>query len=155
MNIIEKINYFADNSSKIKFLRQNYVNIQKLSDEIKRYICKALNDKNLPIFMAQDLRHLVINLNKGLKLVNKKIEFVSIKDRFKKFDKITDVEFSEVMTNLCEYMTIAKYLQESYSILNYLAVTLELHEMQINNESAESVFNDAILEVLIQAKKGL
>jgi hypothetical protein len=146
MNISDRINYFADNLN-LKFIKVNYIKLSKLEEEIRRYVKKSIKDNCLPDFTSQDLRILCIRINKLHKVVNKKIEFVSLDKRIRELSKNC---LSAELNDIVEYIKIAEYLQRVYSMLNFLEMNLNLLEAKINNEKllADEKFNDEIIDTI-------
>lgn len=146
MNISDRINYFADNLN-LKFIKVNYVKLSILEQDIRRYVKRAIKDNCLPDFTSQDLRLLCIRINKLHKVVNKKIEFVSLDKRLRELSKNS---LSAELNDIVEYIKIAEYLQRVYSMLNFLEMNLNLLEAKINNEKllADEKFNDEIIDTI-------
>lgn len=146
MNIQEKINYYADNMN-LRFIKANYIKLSKVEEEIRRYVKKAIKDNCLPDFNSQDLRLLCIRINKLHKVVNKKIEFVSLDKRLRELSKNS---LSAELNGIIEYIKIAEYMQRVYSMLNFLEMNLNLLEAKINNEKllADEKFNDEIIDTI-------
>lgn len=146
MNIKEKINYYADNMN-LRFVKANYIKLSILEQEVRRYVKKSIKNNCLPDFTSQDLRLLCIKLGKIHKTVNKKIEFISLKDRLKKDESKTI--FTE-LNDIIEYIKVADYVQRVYSLLNFLEINLDLLEVKINNEKllADEKFNDEVIATI-------
>ena len=73
MNTQEKIQYYKEKMS-VKFALDNYINIAKLADEIRRYIKKNAIEKKIA-FNSSDVRGLVMAIGKVHKSINKQIYF--------------------------------------------------------------------------------
>lgn len=149
MNIQEKIQHYRNNLD-LNLAKKDFPKLVKLEEEIRRNVKKALRHDGDIFFTSCDLRGLVLQIGKVLKAVNKRIEFVSIADRFQKHKLITDKEFADEMQIICDYIVVARELQATYSLLNYLAITLDLHEMQNRQEieKDEQIFNDELLQAV-------
>ena len=146
MNIQEKINYYADNMN-LRFVKANYIRLSILEQEVRRYVKKSIKNNCLPDFTSQDLRILCIRINKLHKVVNKKIEFVSLDKRLRELSKNS---LSAELNDIIEYIKIAEYMQRVYSLLNFLEMNLNLLEAKINNEKllADEKFNDEIIDTI-------
>jgi hypothetical protein len=90
---------------------------------------------------------LCIRINKIHKVVNKKIEFVSLDKRLRELSKNS---LSAELNDIVEYIKIAEYMQRVYSLLNFLEMNLNLLEAKINNEKllADEKFNDEIIDTI-------
>ena len=83
MNTQEKLNYFTSNMS-LPFFLKNYVKLELLDKDIRRYIKRELKgEKNLQ-FTSQDLRSYVLALEKVHKVLNKKISFTEFNKHLEK-----------------------------------------------------------------------
>ena len=87
MNIQERIKYYTDNMS-LSFFIKSTAKLEILEKDVRRLIKKELKGEKVVQFTSQDLRSLVIALEKVHKLLNKKISFYE-------FDKLLEKKIQE------------------------------------------------------------
>lgn len=149
MNIKEKIYYFADNFS-IDFLKTNYIKLDLLEQEIRRYIKRGIKENKLPEISSNDLRHFIINLTKVHKKTNQKIEFANFKKSIFDIKNLTNEAFDKRLNDYIELIIVAGYLQKIYSAVNFLEFNLSFLETKLKNQKEQSdlEFNQEALEVI-------
>jgi hypothetical protein len=151
MNIQERINYYAEKLS-IPFFIKSTVKLEKLDDEIKRYIKRDPDEKSELQFTSQDLRKYVIGLEKVHKAFNKRLNFVEIQKRLEKYDIITNEIYEKEIVSDKEYMNALNLCQSLLIRTNYWATTVYLIERKhecVKKESDE-IFNHEILSGLLE-----
>jgi len=151
LNIQERIQKFRHELN-LTTAKRDYVKLVKLEQDIRRFVKKVLRHEGEAGFTSTDLRGLVLQIGKVLSAINKRIEFCHLNERFKKYKIVTDKEFAVEMNTLIEYINTARELQATYSLINYLAVVLDLHETRERQlvENDEQEFNDEILSAITQ-----
>ena len=134
MNTQEKLNYFTSNMS-LPFFLKNYVKLELLDKDIRRYIKRELKgEKNLQ-FTSQDLRSYVLSLEKVHKVLNKKISFTEFNKHLeKRYNKVDSKILREETKNLSQYINGARICQMLLSVNNYWASVVRMVECQYEQE---------------------
>ena len=152
MNTQEKLNYFTSNMS-LPFFLKNYVKLELLDKDIRRYIKRELKgEKNLQ-FTSQDLRSYVLALEKVHKVLNKKISFTEFNKHLeKRYNKVDSKILREETKNLSQYINGARICQMLLSVNNYWASVVRMVECQYEQEkeASDEVFNHEILSALLE-----
>ena len=146
MNTQEKIQYYKEKMS-VKFALDNYINIAKLADEIRRYIKKNAIEKKIA-FNSSDVRGFVMAIGKVHKSINKQIDFAEQEKRLKKYDCINDDAFSDYTNDFLQRAACLRDLQSSYSILNYCAMILKWQEIQNTKQNNDLLFNQELIKTV-------
>lgn len=152
MNIQEKIKYYTDNMS-LSFFIKSTAKLEILEKDVRRLIKKELKGEKVVQFTSQDLRSLVIALEKVHKLLNKKISFYEFDKLLeKKYKKVDAKILTQETHNLAQYINGARICQMLLSTNNYWAAILRMIEMQYQQEKEESddIFNHAIITGLLE-----
>ncbi|MCQ2975160.1 MAG: hypothetical protein MJ211_10190 [Bacteroidales bacterium] len=152
MDIREKIEYISS-SLNINFAIKNYIKIEQLEKEVRRYLKRELNNEKNIRFDSSDLRQLCMSLEKVHKSLNKKISFVEFQKKFNKYDKITGKELWEETKKLAHYLLAVKEIQKMVSVFNYHATVCYLIELQHERIKKEDDYalEHAIYEALVDS----
>lgn len=147
MSVAEKLNYYIENFN-IKTGLARHGQLDILASDIARYIKKELKNKTKKPtlqFTSQQLRALVLKIDKVLKQSNKIILFVKQRDLLEKrilsakklIQKETDQEkinkirsqiFIDHTNHIAKFIELSKNLQKAFSLFNYYALEVEIIE---------------------------
>ena len=152
MNISEKLEYYTDNIS-YKFVKFNIIKMFQTHKELKRYINREFKgDRNL-IVSSEVLRLYAIELTKLFKKINRECEFDKFRQTLENHKRVDNKVFTNECKNIQEKMNLVKNLQPLVLELNYYStIVYMLEELdRQNKEKSDDLFNDAILNALIEA----
>lgn len=152
MNIQEKINYYSKEMS-LNFFIKNYVNFEKLDEQLKKLTKRELKGERIIQFNSQDLRTYVLALEKAHKALNKKISYFEFSKYLENKYKLLDGKTLALETHkLGEYIRAASICQMLLSRANYWATITRMIEMQYEQEKEKSdeIFNHEILSGLLE-----
>lgn len=165
MSVEEKLNYYIENFT-MKTALARYGQLDILAEEIMRHIKKQLSNKNKKStlqFTSQQLRALVLKIDKVLKQSNKILLFVKQREILEKrilsakklmqketdknkIDKIRSNIFVDYTLHIAKYIQLSKELQRLYSLFNYYALEVEIIEtMQSDYEKEQKKKDDEYL----------
>lgn len=152
MNIQEKINYYSKEMS-LNFFIKNYVNFEKLDEQLKKLTKRELKGERIIQFNSQDLRTYVLALEKVHKALNKKISYFEFNKYLENKYQLLDGKSLTLETHkLGEYIRAASICQMLLSRANYWATITRMIEMQYEQEKEKSdeIFNHEILSGLLE-----
>ncbi|MCQ2957286.1 MAG: hypothetical protein MJ180_00115 [Candidatus Gastranaerophilales bacterium] len=151
--IKDEIKNYTDKMN-IKFAITNYVNIGKLAYSMARMIKKEFKENNSIQFDSEDIRCLIIAIDKTLKALYKKVDCWNFKKHLEKtYDKLTIPVLVDELTERRKIVNVIQNISATLCTLNALSVWLEVKEsydIQQKNKS-DDLFNDSILEALMEA----
>lgn len=151
MNIKEKINYYSSQMS-LNFFIKSYIKLDLLEKDIGRYLKREFKGNTNLQFESQDLRSLVIALEKTHKAFNKKISFQTFRKTLEKYKKVDGDIINKETQHFAHSVACVINCQRLLALFNYHATATYLIELkhQQEKEASDEIFNHEILSGLLE-----
>lgn len=168
MGIKDEIKYFTEKFT-VKLAKSRMDNLLKLMENLTKNVDKIYKDERKPIFTSQDIRSLLVTLEKVHKNLNKQITYTQSQNRIVEKSKITRGAtlketqnlhwkiFTNELQNMKQMARNAIDLQVVIAQLNKLACIMYVFEFieekeKVKKEKEDSyILEHAIWEALNEA----
>ena len=132
MTIAEKIHNIKEDLRKKNgdsYLTSHLDKLIKLENEIRRHTQKCFTDKNYQLqFTSGDLRVICTTIRTKLNKFSQKLYYENVCNKFNAMDRLTDKEFTQVMSEAIADYKIYLKLSDCHYLYGTITATVEIIE---------------------------